>query len=119
MANFADQIEEAANGPILGVVVGGFGWDPEGPDEEAYRWDRDGQRKPIPLELKLTVQPWDTVRPYLDYVHRSDFGSPEVHAIYAWSEDRIVFVSTYDGSTAVEWIPRHPTDITPETFGGG
>lgn len=118
---FKDEILSIADGePIEKIVIGRFGWSGgDGSDEEAYGFGEDEgkSRKPIPWALKETPIDWNQVESYLDYNYSSGYGSPDCHAIYAYTANKIIFVSTYDGSTSVEWIPRNPVDCLPEMFG--
>lgn len=92
--NFKDQILDAANGePILGAVIGEFGWG-----------DRD---KPVLTSKLLT---WEEVAPTLDYMHEDWAYNPQCHAIYAWTDSRVLFVHEYDGQTSVKFVPRNPID---------
>ena len=100
-ANFADDIQGAAGAePIEGVVIGALGW------------ERDGGEAP-------EVLAWEDARSTLDYEYDDGYGAPECHAIYAWTASRVVFVSTYDGSTRVTWVPRNPVAGWPDMPGGG
>jgi hypothetical protein len=93
---FADEIEEAAEGePILYAVIG-------------KDWDSDGYTD-IPLDEPL---PWDVARAFLA---RDFYTYPPV---YAWSDNWVVFVNTYDGSTSVRSLPRNPVKCHPYKPGG-
>jgi hypothetical protein len=37
----------------------------------------------------------------LDYEYDPDFGTPHCDAIYAWTENEVLFVFDYDGSTQI------------------
>jgi hypothetical protein len=121
---FAAQIEEEAGGAdkIVSAVVGLFGWaayHDEEPDTTAYGFDREASRMPFPPEMRFKPQSWDVVRKYLDYNHDQGYGAPECHAVFVYTEDSVIFVSTYDGSTDLEKIPRNPSESRPEMYGGG
>ena len=47
------------------------------------------------------------------------FGSAGVVPFFAWTNKRVLFIGTYDGSTWLESIPLSPCDILPFTVGGG
>jgi hypothetical protein len=97
---FAEDIEMVADGePIEGVVIGARGWDFEAADQP--------------------VQLWSEARPALDYKYDDDYGAPECHAVWAWTSTKVIFVSTYDGSTSVTFVPRHPKAGIPTMPGGG
>lgn len=102
--SFARDIEHAAGEPVLSVVVGEGGWG-----------TRDA-KGPLPCNVVL---PWAEARAALDYEYDDGYGSAECHAITAWTENYVVFVSTYDGSTAVCRVPRNPVDHEPDMPGGG
>lgn len=103
IAGSADDLES--------IIIGPYGWD----------WDDEEDSGPIPIpkELKNIPISWEIARTYLDYKWDTGYGSPSCHAFYAYTKDKIIFVSTYDGSTGIEWIPRYPCDTKPEMFGGG
>ncbi len=118
---FAEEIEHACGGAenIEAIVVGTFGWASNLSDEDAYGFDRNASRKPIPVSLKTKPQKWEDVRDYLHYMYDRGYGSPGCHAVYVYTADHVVFVSTYDGSTYLGKMPRNPVDCQPEMWGGG
>lgn len=87
---------------IEGVVLGQIGWNYE-PDPE---WVG-----------KLMA--WEQAKPIIDRPFYSGYGAPGCHAIYVWTNQRVLFISQYDGSTSLESVPRNPCDIKPEMPGGG
>ena len=48
-----------------------------------------------------------------------DYGSFDVIPFFAWTNKRVLFIGTYDGSTWLDSVPRNPCDIVPFTVGGG
>jgi hypothetical protein len=105
---FAKDIEDVANGEIIeAVVIGDMGWvdynDPE----------------TVPIDKRGKVLSWEDARPLLAFDYDDGYGAPECHAIYAWTFTRVIFVSMYDGSTAINAIPRFPVDCMPTMPGGG
>lgn len=114
-SNFRADILEAASGAqITHIVIGEFGWGGVYATEDT----RD-----IPNDLRGKVLTWDEAQELLDYLYHAGFGSPDCHAIYAWTATHVLFVENYDGSTRVSSVPKHPTielrDDEPEMFGGG
>lgn len=102
--NFAQQIDEALDGePVEGVVIGKFGW---GHEDRA-----------VAVEGKVIS--WGEARPLLDYIYDDGFGGADCHAIWLWTPTRVMFVSEYDGSTTLTWVPRNPIDGKPGMPGGG
>ena len=104
MSNLKAWVLEAAEGePIQGIVLG------ESDCNEAQasknKWNR--------------VLSWEEAQPLIDYDFWSGFGSPGCQAITAWTENRVIFISQYDGSTEITWVPRNPVDHEPGMPGGG
>lgn len=99
---FAADIEAAACGqPIEAVVIearmagswGDFGMD----ERHAPGASRTGE-----------VLTWDVARPLLDYAYDTGYGSADCHDVTAWTQDRVLFVHEYDGSTHVASVRRNP-----------
>jgi hypothetical protein len=109
MSNFKEDILEAAGEPIEAIVIGAFGWD--GYEEHVP--------PRVPDEKKGVVLSWDEAAPMLNYEYDTGFGTPECHAIEAYTASRVIIVSTYDGSTSLTWVWRNPTPGNPSMPGGG
>ena len=81
-------------------------WDMKDYDLPAYYSGR-----PLTLE---------EARPYLyGWSIDGGYGGEEVIPFYAWTNKRILFIGTYDGSTWLTSVPRDPIDCRPYTVGGG
>jgi len=66
-----------------------------------------------PLTLK-------EARPYLyGWVISGGFDEEEVIPIYVWTNKRVLFIRSYDGSTWLDSVPRNPVECNPYTIGGG
>lgn len=100
--------EEAKGEPIEGVVIGEMGWGDYG-SESVPGYSEQPRNKLIS---------WDEAKKYLDYEFDSGFGAAECNAIYAWTTSRVLYVSQYDGATAINSLPRNPADCKPEMPGG-
>lgn len=48
----------------------------------------------------------------LDKEFDSGYGSQQVPSFMAWSPNYVYFVHEYDGSTRLDWVERHPPDLT-------
>src|SRR5665648_1093277 len=98
--SFAEEIELASGGEVIdSAVIGGMGWSSYGADK----------RHAPGLARQGEVPPWSVARPLLDYEYDTGYGAPDCQAVHAWTAYRVIFVSQYDGSTRVTWVPRHPT----------
>jgi hypothetical protein len=54
------------------------------------------------------VQDRETTLDVMNYEHNSSYGSQECHAILAWTENYVIYVHEYDGSTCLTSKPRNP-----------
>lgn len=106
MANFKNDLLEAADGePIEAIVFGEGGWG----DYNMEKWGD------YPVGSVLT---WADALPVVDREYHTGYGAPECPSTYAWTASRVLYVVQYDGSTSISSIPRNPTDCKPEMPGG-
>ena len=116
--SFAEDLEaEAAPEQIESVVIGNFGGR-DYADEDDLAYGEDRTPLPVPLDKRGVVLPWADARPLLDFEYDTGFGLPDCYAVYAYTQTRIIFVSQYDGATAIESAPRNPTPCVPVMPGG-
>lgn len=79
MAVLRDWILDMADGePVVGVVIGKFGWDHD---------KRPGEDESPPMGILLS---WDEARPHIEYEFDDDFGAPGCHAITAWTQNWVI-----------------------------
>lgn len=105
MNNFAQEIKDCAGETIRGIVISasksgysqGYPWNEEEINKDAHK-----------------VLTWRKAKPLLSYSYDAGYGDQDCHSIYAWTDNWIVLVSEYDGSTCVVKIPRNPVDCKPE-----
>lgn len=103
---FAEDIEECAEEPLESCVIGEHGWG----------WSDEGHK--LPSEKMNVVLPWSEARILLSYTYDRGYGSPDCHAIAAYSSNKIIICSQYDGSTELSWFYRNPQPFTPDMPGG-
>lgn len=53
----------------------------------------------------------------IDQEYDSGYGGADCFPLYAWTKSRVFFISEYDGSTCVSYVPRNPVIIAPEFSG--
>ena len=98
---FAEDIEKAAMGDsILAIRI-------EDSERVGWGWSGDGK---LPPELVGRILLWEKVRPHLNYEYDAGYGSQDCHDITAWTENRVLFVHEYDGSTYIRTVDRNPTE---------
>lgn len=114
--NFADDIRLAAGDEqIEAIVIGPFGWSTFIQDDKPFGMTED---QVVPKEKLGVVLEWDEASKLLDYEYDVGYGSPLCHAITAWTPNKVIWVTQYDGSTCVDWAPRNPVDHIPYMPGG-
>jgi hypothetical protein len=107
MSNIVEWVELAAGmEPIIACVIGDYGW--------GLRHEKNS----LTRDVKGKVLSWEEAIRYLDYEFDDGYGSVSCHAIYAWTENLIIFISKYDGSTYCHAIPRNPVACEPYMPGG-
>lgn len=106
-----DLEEYLKDGEVIeGIVFGEYGW-------SSYRQPKDA---PVPKEIFGKLLLWDeTTFSYMEgWSFYGGWGSPECYAVYVWTDQRVIWVTQYDGSTTLDSAPRNPIDILPGMPGG-
>lgn len=113
MSTLAEWVESAtAKEPIEAAVIGLHG-----------HWTRE----PGPVlatcyaaqePIRFDVIPWSVARPLLNYDPDQGQDEADCNALWVWTASRVIFVSRYDGSMSIQWVPRHPTPGTPTMIAG-
>jgi hypothetical protein len=108
MTRFKDDILEVTDDePIIAIVIGEMGWS---------NYQEEG--KPEWKHIVGKLISWKEAEPFLDYEYDTGYGAPDCQAIYAWTQNWIIFVTQYDGATWVSRIPRNPINCIPGMPGG-
>ena len=95
---------------VEAVVFGDWGWG-------GYS---EPDVKPVSDKYKGRVMSLEEAGPLMrGWRFNGGFGSPDCYATFVWTNKRIFFVTQYDGSTVLDWIPRDPANLKPCMFGGG
>ena len=103
---------------VEAIVFGPFGWGDEDDDEgEAYGEDRIDE--PIPKSGRGKVLTLEQAKPLMrGWSFDGGFGAPECYATYVWTNQRVIWVTQYDGSTGLDSMPRNPVACVPSMPGG-
>lgn len=113
MSNLKEWILKAANGePIEAIVIGKPTQAILASPPVDVTWACQDESN---FNRVLT---WQEAEPLVDYPFDSSYGLPRCHAVTAWTRDRIIFVSQYNGATSIEYAPRHPVNHMPSMPGG-
>ena len=116
LINMLDQDEQ-----VEAIVFGAWGWAsaPRSSDEE---WEPDSSEPeppPVPFKLRGKTMTLEEARPYMQgWSFIGGFGAPDCYATYIWTNQRIIWVTQYDGATGLDSAPRYPHDCIPDMPGG-
>lgn len=55
----------------------------------------------------------------LDFEFDEDFGGENGYRLFAWTKSKVIIKTVYDGSEEYVAIPRNPSDVVPDAYGGG
>lgn len=90
------------------ILFGDWGWTGYG-EPEPPPVPEEMKGKPLTLEeAKPMMQSWSFVGGY---------GAPECYTVAVYTNNRIGYVSEYDGSTCLGWYSRHPEVGVKPHFG--
>lgn len=86
-------------------------------------WDLGGYEEPdpppVPRDRRGVVLSLAEAMPMMDgWDFCGGYGTPECYATYIWTNKRVIWVTTYDGSTWLSSAPRHPKAVMPSLHGG-
>jgi hypothetical protein len=101
MANITDWLidaEKEIGEQIVAVVVG-------------KHYDVPWAAPPLPDEHVILDR--NTALMKLDKEFDDSYGGADCHPIFAWTENVIIVISEYDGSTHLNIIPRNPMACEP------
>jgi hypothetical protein len=105
LKNWIEQFEERKGQTVQKIVIGQH-YD----DKYAYEEDHVDKAPPDMINKVLTREVGLTI---LDLDYDSGYGGADCFPFYAWTEDYVLFVAEYDGSTRLGRIPRNPIDVEP------
>jgi hypothetical protein len=89
---------------VEAIVFGDWGW-------EGYAEPKD---KPVSECKKGIILTLEEAKPIMQsWSFFGGYGSPECYATYVWTNQRIIWVTQYDGSTNLDSAPRHPIGKKP------
>lgn len=97
------------NETVEAIVFGPWGWygycEPEPP--------------PVPPDKRGQILTLEEAKPFMqDWSFYGGYGAPECYAVYIWTDQRIIWVTQYDGSTGLNSAPRNPQAVMPDMPGG-
>ena len=95
---------------VEAVVFGEFGW---GGFHEDELFD------PMPKDKRGVVLTWEEAQPLMKgWTCWCGYGAPLAYAMYVWTNQRVIWLTQYDGSTSLDSAPRNPVGCMPDMPGG-
>jgi len=93
------------NEKVSYVVFGEFGWGDHYNEPTPY---------PIPEDKQCVLLTLEEAKPLMDgWQFDGGFGAAECYPVHIWTNERVIFVAEYDGSTCLTSVPRNPTAEEP------
>lgn len=109
MNAYNDLLEHLNEGEVIeAIVFGEWGWGSYGEETVAVPPDKQGVLL-TPEEAKPLMKGWS---------FNGGYGSPECYAVNVWTNQRLFWVTQYDGMTWLDSAPRNPTAYIPDMPGG-
>ncbi len=118
---FDELTTELHEGEIIeAIVFGAWGWgsdpEPNQPWEPGYD---EPEPPPVPFVKRGVLLTADAAKPYMvGWSFSGGYGAPHCYAVHVWTNQRVLWVTQYDGSTRLNSAPRHPVAIIPDMPGG-
>jgi hypothetical protein len=102
---------------VEAIVFGNWGWaSNSGPDPDGYE---EPDPKPVPMDMRGKVLTPEEAKPLMDgWSFNGGYGAPDCYAVRIWTNERILFVTQYDGATGLDSTARNPIDHWPDMPGG-
>jgi hypothetical protein len=107
------ELDQATGEPITHIVIGEWGWGEFDDEHESFDI--------IPADRRNVLMTREEAEPFLSkhsFSFYGGYGSPECFAIYAWTENYVLWITQYDGSTGINRAPRNPISVQPSMPGG-
>ena len=97
------------NEVVEAIVFGNWGWggymEPEPP--------------PVPMDKKGKILSLEEAKSLmLTWSFMGGFGAPECYAVNIWTNQRLIWVTQYDGATSLSSALRNPSEGMPDMPGG-
>lgn len=121
MRAYDELMEYLEEGEVVECVMfGGWGYgsdyySDEGNIELAYDEPYEGH---VPIEKRGKALTLEEAKPHMqNWSFNGGYGSPECYAVNIYTNQNIIYVHEYDGSTCLVSVNRNPVDgVTPTFF---
>lgn len=81
-------------------------------------WGEWGAKDPgyVPKDKQGVILTLEEAMPYMEgwVFDDEEYYDPERYATHIWTDQRVIWVSYYDGSTQLKGLPRNPEAYAPQ-----
>ena len=121
MSAYKELMRFLVDGEIVeSIVFGPWGWG-SAPSKEDNQWTLgygEPEDTPVPFDKRGLPMSLDEARPMMQsWKFARGYGAPSCYAVYIWTNQRVIWVTQYGGSTRLNSAPRNPRAIMPEMPG--
>ena len=116
---YAELQQHLETGELIeAVVFGAWGWGGGYGDDHSLGYG-EPDPPPVPADKRGKVLSLADAEPYMHgWTFSGGYGAPQCYAVRIWTNQRIIWVTQYDGATGLDSAPRHPVDHMPDMPGG-
>jgi hypothetical protein len=122
MMSAYEELQEyiAENEKIEAIIFGPWGWGSSPADGKDWEKGYGEQDEPyVPYDIRGKVLTLDQAEQYMQgWSFYGGYGAPDCYATYIWTNQRVIWVTQYDGATSLDSAPRNPIAIMPDMPGG-
>lgn len=121
MSAYEDIVNTLNEGEeVKGIVFGPWGWGSERDIEKGVPGYGEPDDPPVPYNMRGVLLTLEEAAPFMgSWSFFGGFGAPSCYATYIWTNQRVFWVTQYDGATGLDSMPITPRDCMPEMPGGG
>lgn len=105
---------------IEAIVFGPWGWGSEPRDGEGWEPGYgEPSPPPVPFDKRGFILTEAEAEPFMQsWSFYGGYGAPDCYATYIWTNQRVIWVTQYDGATGLSSAPRNPVESIPDMPGG-
>jgi hypothetical protein len=110
MSAYKELLEVLEEGEVVeALVFGAWGWGGYGEPQPA----------PVPKDKRGVILTLEEAEPYMQaWNFYGGYGAPDCYAVNIWTNQRVLWITQYDGSTSLSSAPRNPVAHAPSMPGG-
>lgn len=124
MNAYNDLIEYLEENEVLEhIVFGSWGWggyNEPGCDDVDDECNELPPNPPVPLGQRGVVHEFspEVISWMNGWSFYGGYGAPDCYAVRVWTNQRVIWVTQYDGATGLDSAPRNPSNFMPDMPGG-